>query len=111
MSIFQIVITIAILLMLVFVSRSRVVLFERVLFFIITLGGIILVLFPNLASRIAYLVGIGRGTDLVFYLFIVFSWFWFNSISNRIRSHERRLTKLTRIIAIKDPFYGESKSD
>ena len=111
MSVFQILITIAILLMLVLVSRSRAILFERALFFIITLGGILLVLFPDLASRVAHLVGIGRGTDLVFYLFIIFSWFWFNSISNKIRRNERLLTEITRKMAINAPFFGKTKSD
>lgn len=111
MSAFQIIITIAILLMLVLVSRSRAILFERVLFFLITLGGILLVLFPNLASQIAHLVGIGRGTDLVFYLFIIFSWFWFNSISNKLRKNERLITELTRKIAINEPLFGKKQNN
>jgi len=37
------------------------------------LVAIILILFPKLTSRIAAILGIGRGTDLVFYLFMLFT--------------------------------------
>ena len=35
------------------------------------LNAIILILFPGLTSRVASLLGIGRGTDLVFYAFML----------------------------------------
>ena len=39
----------------------------------IWLTGMVLIVFPGLASRIADLLGIGRGTDLVFYVFMLLS--------------------------------------
>lgn len=39
----------------------------------IWLLGLVLILFPGLATTVAGLLGIGRGTDLVFYAFMLFS--------------------------------------
>ena len=38
---------------------------------IVTLLGILLAIFPDLSSRIATLLHVGRGTDLIFYLAVL----------------------------------------
>lgn len=106
MNIFQILFTISILLFLVFVNRSRAILFERILIIFITLGGVYFVFFPENASKIAKLVGIGRGADLIFYLFIIFSWFWFTSTSAKMRRINRKLTEIVRASAVSNPLFG-----
>lgn len=106
MSFFQILITISILLLLVLINRSRAILFERMLFLLITLGGVYFVIFPESASSIAKMVGIGRGADLVFYLFIIFSWFWFTSTSAKMRRTDRKLTEMVRANAVANPVFG-----
>ncbi len=58
--------------------------------------------YPNAASRIANIVGIGRGADLVVYLALVLL---FVLIFNLHVSHvrlERQLTKIVREEALKD---------
>jgi hypothetical protein len=109
MNFFQILITAAILLVLVMISRSRDLIVERFITILVTLAGIYFVIFPDSASKIANLVGIGRGADLIFYLFIVFSWFWFASTSAKMRRTERRLTKIVRAIAIANPIMKKSE--
>jgi len=63
------------------VLRTRV--FDRIVMLALALAGVVLVAWPGLASDVAQVVGIGRGADLVFYLFIVFCLFRFVSASNR----------------------------
>lgn len=103
MNFFQILVTLAILVVLVLISRSRDLIVERSFTILVTLAGVYFVIFPDSASKIANLVGIGRGADLIFYLFIVFSWFWFASTSAKMRKTEKRLTEIVRQVAIANP--------
>lgn len=103
MNFFQILVTLAILVVLVLISRSRDLIVERFFTILVTLAGVYFVIFPDSASKIANLVGIGRGADLIFYLFIVFSWFWFASTSAKMRRTEKRLTEIVRQVAIANP--------
>lgn len=111
MNLFQILLTILILLLIFLVNRSRAILFERILIFLITLGGGYFVIFPESASTIANMLGIGRGADLIFYLFIIFSLFWFASTSAKFQVIDRKLTEIIRANAISNPIEGNSVTD
>ena len=58
---------------------------------------------PALSTRIANRIGIGRGTDLVLYAFIMFSLFQLVSTSASLREMERKLTLIVRDNAISHP--------
>jgi hypothetical protein len=73
----------------------------------ILLGGIYFVFSPQSAQKMADLLGIGRGVDLVFYLFIIFSLFYFASISAKMRQLDRILTKIVRADAVENPICGK----
>jgi small membrane protein len=88
------------------VTRSKILILERVITIIIILVGIVFLIYPNLTTRIANLVGIGRGSDLIFYLFIIYGIFWFNILSTRNRQIDRKLTKIVRAIALANPYFG-----
>ncbi|MGI5925229.1 MAG: DUF2304 domain-containing protein [Lentisphaerae bacterium] len=62
--------------------------------------GIVFVLAPDLTSRLARLLGIGRGTDLILYLFIVFCYLGGLSILAKFRRLERNQTLLVRKLAL-----------
>jgi len=111
MTFFQIIIILLILVSLILINRSKVHLVERTLFIIVTIGGIFLVIFPELASKVAHLVGIGRGSDLILYLFTVFSWFWFTAISAKMRRTNSILTIIVRANAIDNPLFGDNKGN
>ena len=111
MNLFQILITILILLLIFLVNRSRAILFERLLIILITLGGGYFVIFPESASRIANFLGIGRGADLIFYLFIIFSLFWFASTSANFHVVDQKLTEIIRANALANPIEGNRVAD
>lgn len=106
---FQIIILFIILLIFFLVTRSQVQLLERILTIFIIIVGVIFLLNPNLTTRLANLVGIGRGSDLVFYLFIIYGIFWFSIISNRLRLNDRKITKIIRANAISNPYFGPNQ--
>lgn len=62
--------------------------------------GIVFVLAPDLTSRLARLLGIGRGADLILYLFIVFCYLGGLSILAKFRRLERNQTLLVRKLAL-----------
>lgn len=64
------------------------------------LGGTLLVLFPETTNWLAAKVGVGRGTDLLFYLAVLAGYAAILVILAKFRRLERQITLLTREIAI-----------
>ena len=65
---------------------------------------------PNIVQRVAEWLGIGRGADVVLYLFVLaFLWVSFFFYSRCLRL-EREITELTRHIAIRDATRNEPPS-
>jgi small membrane protein len=96
----QIILIVLILLFALYVFRIRTILTDRIVYFILAVSGIVLVLYPDLSSKAANYIGIGRGTDLILYMFIIFMLFNYVSMVSRFKIIERQLTIITRKIAI-----------
>ena len=94
----------------VYTTRVRSTLLDRLIYVVLIAAGFPLVLYPEWSTRIAHLVGIGRGTDLVIYLFIMFSLFYFASTASAFRKIERELTVVVRTIAINNAAVGAVES-
>ena len=62
--------------------------------------GILFVLFPALTDKLAHLVGVGRGADLVTYLFMVFFFLAGIILYSKIRKIEAEQSELVRRIAV-----------
>ena len=58
------------------------------------------IIFPDLTTKAAHILGIGRGTDLTFYLFAVFSFFMLVLLYTKADRTSRQLSVLTRELAI-----------
>ncbi len=78
-------------------ARNRRLLVVQLAVFV---AGGVLILFPEIARRLAHLVGIGRGVDFVIYPTVI--WLVRESLLSRRqrREEEARLTELVRAIAI-----------
>lgn len=70
------------------------------LIFCSAMAGIGLVLFPELTNHVAHRVGLGRGADLIFYLFIVMTLASIFNLHLRIRANAEVTTGLARSIAL-----------
>jgi hypothetical protein len=105
---FQIILVIAFLSFVLYLYRIKTVSTDRIILFILSLGGILLVIDPNLATQIANFVGIGRGADLIFYLFMIFCLFRFAEIDSNLRSQEQQLTKVVRMQTLQNPRKGST---
>ncbi|HEX5182703.1 MAG TPA: DUF2304 domain-containing protein [Allosphingosinicella sp.] len=67
---------------------------------LISLLGIALVLWPSWAQRAADLLGIGRGADLILYIWTVASLLLLANLHFRMRAQSAVITTLTRELAI-----------
>jgi hypothetical protein len=63
---------------------------------------IIAVLSPEVTTRVAHAVGIGRGTDLLLYGLVVTFVFSTAGLYFRCRDIERRLVEVSRALALRD---------
>lgn len=72
------------------------------------LVAVIAVIFPTLINDLAVLVGVGRGTDLLLYAFLVV--FIGNALSatRKRKVHDAQITEIARQIAISNPMVRES---
>ena len=77
---------------------------------IVCAGGAILVLRPQLSNDVARFLGVGRGADLVLYVWIVVSLLLLANIHFRLRSQKAMITHLTRDIAIQQAEVGSSQA-
>jgi hypothetical protein len=97
----------ALVLFVFYILRVRSELFDRLVYLVGAAAGILLVLDPELSTRVANLLGIGRGADLIFYLAIIVSLFYAVGTRSRIRRIEQKLTQVVREQAIENPIHGE----
>ena len=74
-------------------------------------AGLYFVWFPDMATRVANLVGIGRGADLLLYTWIVFSVGVLINLHMKIRQHLNLITELSRYIAVQNPQVKSQSSD
>ena len=73
---------------------------DRVVMLVLAAVGGVLVLWPGLSTDVAKSLGVGRGADLVLYLFVVFCLFRFVSIAGDKRRLDQRLTDMAREVAL-----------
>lgn len=93
---------ILIVLLVVYVGSQRLSGLAMTAISAIALGGIALVVSPQLASRIAQAIGVGRGTDLILYVGVMGGLFGSAYFFVRMRRLEGRLTQLAQEIALRE---------
>jgi hypothetical protein len=69
---------------------------------LIALAGIVLAIFPMLSQRVANVLHVGRGTDLIFYLAVLAGLFVVSNFYFRFKRHEETLIALARQNAIRN---------
>jgi small membrane protein len=106
----QIFLILSLLIFGIYVLRVRSVLSDRLILFVLSICGVVLILNPGLSTWVANSVGIGRGTDLILYLFIIFSLFRFAGIDANTRTTERQITEIVRTMALHSAQKGQNGS-
>jgi small membrane protein len=107
----QLLIAAAIVAFALYVFRMRSVLWDRIIYAGLIVGGIALAMYPDLSTVVANQIGIGRGADLILYVFVLLGLFHYVSVSAELRRVEREITAVVRHIAIENPVLGASRHD
>ena len=89
--------------------RSRLV--HRLVLLGLALLATVLIVMPDLSTRIAELTGVGRGVDLLMYLGFIGAGFACIILYARLRATEERLTEVVRSIAILHPQVGAQEDE
>ena len=96
----QVVLLLAVLSFLIYVFRLRTLVLEWIFYLAFALGGAVIILYPDVSTRLANSIGIGRGADLLLYIFIIFSLFHHVNIAARFKHLERQITAVVRSVAL-----------
>jgi hypothetical protein len=65
---------------------------------------------PDLTIRIAAILGIGRGADLVLYLLAVSYLLAISYVYNKFRKMESNITEIVRHLALREPVSGQPQA-
>ena len=71
-------------------------------------AAVIAVIFPEITTKIARFLGVGRGADLLLYLLVVLVLYNMLVQAKQRNAAERRLTKVTREVAINQAIIGRN---
>jgi hypothetical protein len=94
----------------VYLKRFRSRIIDRIIILLILATGIVFVCFPALTSRIANIVGVGRGADLLLYASLVSIGFVLTVFYAKIREMSQTITRLTREISLREVRKGRTEN-
>lgn len=101
MSLIQIALVLGSILLLIFYSKFlRSTLRDRTVALVLCVIAVMAILFPGFTTVIANLLGVGRGTDLLIYIFVIGVAFVFVVLNGRIMSLEENITQIVRELAL-----------
>lgn len=96
----------SILALLIYLRFFRSVLIDRLLALGIFALQVIAITFPDITSDFAQALGVGRGTDVLFYLFASGSVFVYVLLYGKMLSTEAKVTEVVRHVAIREARKG-----
>jgi len=82
---------------------------KKILGILFTLGGILVVLFPESSNDVAHWVGVSRGADLLLYILTVVFIFVVLSLYVKDKQENQRIVQLARKVAILDAEMREKR--
>jgi small membrane protein len=95
-----ILIVLLITILFLYFGRLRSGMMDRVVVAAFVLLGVVMAAMPNLTTRIAVAVGVGRGVDLFFYMAMIGFGFFGLLLYSRLRDLQNTMTELARAVAI-----------
>ena len=86
-------------------ARTRA--WKKLIMLALAVAAVISILYPQLTTKVANLVGVGRGTDLLLYLLVAVFLYVTVGFYLRFRDLERQLTVMARRLAIDEALQRE----
>ncbi len=91
--------------------RLKKRLLDIILLFTLIACAVVFIIWPDLTTSIAKLLGVGRGVDLIFYISILTFWFVTLKLYARIRRLEQTFTDIIRSDALRGAQDAVPKQD
>ena len=91
--------------------KFQSVIADAIMLLLFIAAGIVFVLFPQLTTKIANKLGVGRGTDLILYVCIIFFLFVMIRMYARIRKLEQTVTKIVRDNSLKSVIKNDNERE
>lgn len=88
--------------LLIYLKFLRSALFDRLIASLLFCTAMFFVLFPEATVVVAHKLGVGRGTDLILYVFVLLFSFLALLFYSKLHRLEKLHTELARAIAIRD---------
>lgn len=88
--------------LLIYLKFFRSALFDRLIASLLFCSAVFFVLFPEATVYVAQKLGVGRGTDLILYVFVLLFSFLALLFYSKLHRLEKLQTELARAIAIRD---------
>lgn len=83
--------------------------FEKIIILFLLLGGFLLILYPSILIFLADLLNIGRGVDLLFYIYIIISTWFLLRTHIRLNRIENRLNQIVSKISLPKKINSRNK--
>ncbi len=97
MKLFQVVLILSLVFILIsYLRRFRRPALDKILVSLLLVAGIVFVINPDVTTKLAHLLGIGRGADLIFYLAMLGFCYIIIILYSKINKLEDQLTTLIR---------------
>ncbi len=71
---------------------------------LVAIVGLVFIWYPDLTNMLAKLVGVGRGADLIYYIWIIIIMFALLNLHIRNRFNDRKIAAIVREIALAKPW-------
>ncbi len=85
-----------------YLTYFRSIMRDRIIALAFFVAALLAIIVPDITMVIAHKVGVGRGTDLVFYIFASGSVFFFILLYSKFAKLDEKQTELVRYLAIKN---------
>lgn len=78
---------------------------------LVAIIGLVFIWYPELTTMLALLVGVSRGADLIYYIWIIIIMFALLNLHIRNRLNDRKIAAIVRAIALSKPWKPGSRDD
>lgn len=115
MTIFQLLLIIGVALAAIlairFLPGDRSLAVKRILALLFVIAAILAIIFPAMLTTVAHFFGIGRGADLLLYVFIIVGMLFAVAVVRAKARSDARVTELARAVALFEARMNEGRSN
>lgn len=92
-----------------FLPGERSLALKRIFAILFVVAAVLAIIFPNALTAVAHFLGVGRGTDLLLYIFIVMVLLFAVAVVRAKARSDARVTQLARAVALMEARLSEDR--